>query len=430
MSFAGAAIAPALCVLTLAGCGGGAPVPEAPSNASVPTVTAIAPNNGPVAGGTKVTITGAGFTAGSTVRFGARPASAVDFRASTSITVKSPAGSGTVDVVLRNANGSAPTTPRDQFAYDPPPATPWLGLNGNSSSSLGPIDSFAKHRIVYDRSGPIEWEAGALPEQEGRLTTRGGALRTDFEAGMIPVVTIEYRGYDGSFESSPSFPTERNGSHSLREYVAGFVASASAILRAFPGRTVLFEPINEPWGYTTPQFDGAEYADVIAKLLPAARAAGIPLQSIYVAATGRGWVPAMYAAQPRLETEIAGWYLHPYGSPSGTEGQDVGGIQALPAIQSLMSSGQNNIVVSEVGYCALDARGRGGCAGSTMAPTGAGAAAKLTKMLDNALPYHEAGWLRALIVYSRDDGGWAMETPGGKLTDQGRALVAFAAAHG
>jgi len=70
---------------------------------------------------------------------------------------------------------------------------------------------------------------------------------------------------------------------------------------------VLFEPINEPWGYTTPQYGGAQYADVIAALLPAARAAGIPLDDIYVAATGKGctatgecmsngWLTSMYAA--------------------------------------------------------------------------------------------------------------------------------------
>ena len=34
-----------------------------------------------------------------------------------------------------------------------------------------------------------------------------------------------------------------------------------------PRRDDPFEPINEPWGTTTPQYNGGEYADVIAKLL-------------------------------------------------------------------------------------------------------------------------------------------------------------------
>ncbi|HUB36001.1 MAG TPA: hypothetical protein VL972_04195, partial [Solirubrobacteraceae bacterium] len=41
-------------------------------------------------------------------------------------------------------------------------------------------------------------------------------------------------------------------------------------------------------------------------------------------------------------------------------------------------------------------------------------------------PYHLAGWLRALIVYSRNDGGYAMQLSSGKLTAQGKALEAFA----
>ena len=54
----------------------------------------------------------------------------------------------------------------------------------------------------------------------------------------------------------------------------------------------------------------------------------------------------------------------------------------------------------------------------------------LTEMLDNALSYRQAGWLRALIVYSRDDDGWAMERPHGRLTKQGEVLDEFADRHG
>ena len=49
------------------------------------------------------------------------------------------------------------------------------------------------------------------------------------------------------------------------------------------------------------------------------------------------------------------------------------------------------------------------------------AAANLTQMLDNALPYHRAGWLRALLVYSRNAGGWAMQLPGGDIHQAGRS---------
>ncbi len=162
---------------------------------------------------------------------------------------------------------------------------------------------------------------------------------------------------------------------------------------------------------------------MIAALLPAARAAGIPLSSIYVAATGKHWVREMYEAQPQLQREIQGWYLHPYGPPSGSSDENSRGLQSLPAVQSEMTSGQNNIIVSEVGYCSDEVDRGATCEGGE---TSAQAAANLTEMLDNALPYHKAGWLRALLVYSRNAGGWAMQLPGGAFTRQGEALAAFA----
>ncbi len=259
---------------------------------------------------------------------------------------------------------------------------------------------------------------------------------------MIPVISIEYSGYIGNYKSDPKFPTEEKESNTLKEYVEGFVKSAESIVKAHPGATILFEPINEPWGYTTPQYNGAEYASVIAKLLPAANTAHLPLNNIYVGAIGKdcvykgateecstnGWVPAMYKAQSKLETEIQGWYFHPYGPPSGVEYYDSEGIQSVPLVQSTMTSGQNNIIVSEVGYCAEDVNEGEGCGGDGL--TSIAAAADLTTMLSNALPYHQAGWLRALLVYSRNDGGWAMQIPPKTLTKQGEALDEFADSFG
>lgn len=396
-----------------------------------PAVSAISENNGAVAGGTSVTITGARFASGDTVKFGSAAATGVTVHSSTSITATSPSGTGLGNVTVSGPYGTSIETPYDQFAYDPAPTKPWLGLNGNNSTYLGPIGAFVEHEVVYDRSGPVEWVAGESLEEGGKPSEGGAGLEADFEHNMVPVVTIEYKGYDGEYKSDPDFPTEEGSSTTLREYVEGFVKSASEILKKYPEKKVLFEPMNEPWGYTTPQYNGAEYADVIAKLLPAAEEAGIPLSDIYVGATGMEWVPEMYAAQPSLETEIQGWYFHPYGPPSGTEYYDVEGIQSLPVVQAEMTSGQNNIIVSEVGYCAEDVNEGRGCGdGSSSAKTSTEAAAKLTEMLKNALPYHEAGWLRALLVYSRNDGGWAMQLPGGELTAEGKALIEFAEAHG
>src|SRR5271166_727291 len=407
-----AVLAACACALT------GISVIPAAALAAPPAVTAIAPNNGPANGATSVTIAGSGFVAGSTDAFGEAAATGVSVVSSTKITAASPPGSGTLAVRVRNQNGVSEAVPADQFAYDPAPSSTWLGLNGNSSTYLGPVDAYLEEGVAYDRSGPIEFRAGQIPKA-------GGALEADMRDGMIPVVVIDYAGYHGQFSSDPKFPTEEGGSLTLRKYVKGFVRTASAILADYPGKTVLFEPMNEPWGYTTPQYDGAPYAAVIAKLLPVAREAGIPASSIYVAAFGKHWIREMYESRPSLQIEVQGWYFHPYGPASGSADENSAGIQSLPAVQAEMTSGQNNIIVSEVGYCSDEVNGAKGC---HPGETSAQAAANLSLMLANALPYHRAGWLRVLLVYSRNDGGWAMQLSGGAFTEDGEALSAFAKA--
>jgi hypothetical protein len=423
--------------------------PAASALASSPTLAAVNPNNGPLAGGGSAVLTGSGFLAGGTptVRFGT-VAATVQFVGQSEIRVTVPPASRSelVNVTVTTSGGTSTVVAKDQFAYDAPPAAKWLGLDGNSSGVRSDhLGDFVAHGIVYDRGGApgIDWQAGEVLSNGTKATAAGSALATSVQAGMIPDVVIEYRGYRGNYTSDPNFPQQRTakeeeeGKPSIKEYVAGFVKSAKAIHEKYP--SALFEPMNEPWGYTTPQYDGAEYANVIASLIPEAQAAGIPLASIYVGATGEGcvrpgecrsngWVPSMYEAQPSLTRAIQGWYLHPYGPPNGVGEFDGVGIQSVPVVQSAMTSGQNNIIVSEVGYCVFRVNGGKGC-GKRERP--GRAARNMTEMLRNALAYRNAGWLRALIVYARSDGGWAMQFNGSTtLTKSGKALDAFADAHG
>ncbi|CAG1006685.1 hypothetical protein ANAEL_03447 [Anaerolineales bacterium] len=74
-----------------------------------PTITGVAPNTGPAAGGTNVTITGTNLT-GASVTFGGAAATGVSASA-TSITCTTPAGSaGAADVAVTTAGGSATLT--------------------------------------------------------------------------------------------------------------------------------------------------------------------------------------------------------------------------------------------------------------------------------------------------------------------------------
>lgn len=72
-----------------------------------PTVTGIAPNSGPAAGGTAVTITGTQMTGVTGVTFGGVAATAVVVVNDTTVTAVTPAHAiGAVDVVTTDADGS------------------------------------------------------------------------------------------------------------------------------------------------------------------------------------------------------------------------------------------------------------------------------------------------------------------------------------
>jgi alpha-tubulin suppressor-like RCC1 family protein len=88
-----------------------------------PVVASVSPNSGPLAGGTGVTVTGAGFIQGSGLTrflFGKTRASSVVCPSTTECTMTSPAGAvtGTVDVIAEAAKAKSPISrPADSFTY-------------------------------------------------------------------------------------------------------------------------------------------------------------------------------------------------------------------------------------------------------------------------------------------------------------------------
>ena len=83
-----------------------------------PAVTSLSPNNGPLAGGTAVTITGTNFAAGATVTFGSMAATNIVVVNSTTITATTPAGSvGAVTVTVTNI-GSQSGSLANGFTYN------------------------------------------------------------------------------------------------------------------------------------------------------------------------------------------------------------------------------------------------------------------------------------------------------------------------
>lgn len=94
------------------------------SSPPAPAVSAVSPNDGPPAGGTKVTITGINFTGATAVEFVSEfgqpiDASSFTVNSDTEITAVSPAGQGVADIMVVGPGGTSATGPQDRFGYGP-----------------------------------------------------------------------------------------------------------------------------------------------------------------------------------------------------------------------------------------------------------------------------------------------------------------------
>ncbi len=108
---------PADVTVTIPG-GTSAPSPAAVFEYLAPRVTSVSLHEGPTAGGTVVTVTGADFVSGATVRFGTKAATHVTVVSPTRITATSPAHTaGPVDVTVTIPGGTSTASPADVFRY-------------------------------------------------------------------------------------------------------------------------------------------------------------------------------------------------------------------------------------------------------------------------------------------------------------------------
>jgi hypothetical protein len=87
-----------------------------------PSVKSVAPDHGPVNGGTTVTITGRNVVGATGVDFGSSPAASFTPRSNSTIVAVSPAGTGTVDISVTTGDGTSAPVPADQFTYVTTPA--------------------------------------------------------------------------------------------------------------------------------------------------------------------------------------------------------------------------------------------------------------------------------------------------------------------
>jgi predicted phage tail component-like protein len=122
-------------------------------------ITSVSPNAGPTDGGTEVTIAGYALTAVDFVYFGENTA-ATSFTivSDSEITAVSPAGTGTVDIMLYTALGWSDTSSADQFTYG--------GIPSPVVTGISPTTGTAGTSVVIsgsDFTGATEVDFGGTP---------------------------------------------------------------------------------------------------------------------------------------------------------------------------------------------------------------------------------------------------------------------------
>ena len=190
----------------------------------VPTVTAVSPASGPVAGGTSVTITGTNLLAASAVKFGVTNATSYNVDSDTQITVTAPAGAaGLTNVTVTTIGGTSATSAVDQYTYAgiptvsgvSPSAGPLSGGNpvtitGTNLAAATAVD-FGGHAATgcgANTATSITCNApsGVVGQVDVTVTTAGGASATT-------------AGDQYTYEVAPNAPTGVNA-------VAGVTSAA------------------------------------------------------------------------------------------------------------------------------------------------------------------------------------------------------------
>ena len=115
------------------------------------------PAQGPTAGGTIAVVTGTGFSSGSQVFFGTSQAIAVLYGSPTTLIVTTPAGTGSVDVSVKNADNQSSTLPA-KFVYNPPPYLPPPTLTGTPILPVRGLDTGGTYATLSGSS----FQPGAL----------------------------------------------------------------------------------------------------------------------------------------------------------------------------------------------------------------------------------------------------------------------------
>ena len=213
---------------------------------ATPSVSGLSPSSGPLSGGTLVTISGANLSAAretTTVAFGGVAATSVSCPNIVTCYATSPAGSGTVDVIVSVGGVSSAATSADRFAYvSVQPAPVVTGVNPNSGPPAGGT-SVTISGSNLGTGGPATVRFGTSAAT-GVSCNSGGTSCTVTspagEAGLVVDVVVTSGGQSSATSSSDRF-TYGSGSGIAQQFSVQ-PASAQVYLHSIAPLNIVATP--------------------------------------------------------------------------------------------------------------------------------------------------------------------------------------------
>ncbi|MBE3123707.1 MAG: IPT/TIG domain-containing protein [Planctomycetes bacterium] len=160
-----------------------------------PTVTAVQPTSGPVAGGTPVTIAGTGFVSGASVTMGGVAATSVTVVSASSITARTPAhATGAVAVAVTNPDGQTATLAGGYTYVTRPPLTRGaLDFNGDDTG-----DRFRYNPVTGSWTLELSNADGTFTSTLGRWSPDWSVFPGDFNGDGLSDLFV-YNPDNGSW---------------------------------------------------------------------------------------------------------------------------------------------------------------------------------------------------------------------------------------
>ncbi|WP_345718827.1 beta strand repeat-containing protein [Kineosporia mesophila] len=224
---------------------GGVSAPVMFTYADIPSVHGVSPDEGPIAGGAIVTITGTGFGGATAVAFGGVPATGFAVMSPTQITATSPAQAvGVVDVRVTGPGGTTATSSGDRFTYR---AVPVIGA---LSPSSGPVTGGTPVTLSgsgFDGATSVRVGGVAVPFSVADDFTI--AFTTPAGTGAAAVIISTAGGSAGSIFTFAAAPTVTalapaagplSGGTSVTIDGTGFTLASTVAFGAQPAASVQF----------------------------------------------------------------------------------------------------------------------------------------------------------------------------------------------